>query len=45
MFNINSVASGQVAEIELPHVGIKDPYFEYGVGATKFFKDRFTNGT
>ena len=42
MFNINAVAAGRVAELELPHVGIKDPYFEYGVGATKYFKERFS---
>ena len=42
MFNVNSVAGGQVAEIDMPHMGIRDPYFEYGLGVSKFFKDRFS---
>ena len=42
MFNIGSTVSGTVAEIDLPHVGIRDPYFEYGLGASKYFLDRFS---
>lgn len=42
MFSINAYTSGTVAEIDLPHVGIRDPYFEYGLGVSKFFKDRFS---
>ena len=42
MFNIGSTVSGRVAEIDLPHVGIRDPYFEYGLGASKYFLDRFS---
>ena len=42
MFNIGSTIAGTVAEVDLPHVGIKDPYFEYGLGASKYFLDRFS---
>ncbi len=42
MFNIGATAGGRIAEMDLPSVGIRDPYFEYGVGVSKFFKDRFS---
>ena len=42
MFNIGSRAGGRVAEMDLPGVGIRDPYFEYGLGASKFFKERYS---
>ena len=42
MFNIGATAGGRIAEMDLPSVGIRDPYFEYGLGASKFFKDRFS---
>ena len=42
MFNIGSTVSGTIAEIDLPHVGIRDPYFEYGLGASKYFLNRFS---
>ena len=42
MFNIGSSAGGQIAELDLPHVGIRDPYFEYGLGASKFFGERYS---
>ena len=42
MFNVGASVSGVVAEVDLPHVGIRDPYFEYGLGASKYFLDRFS---
>ena len=42
MFNIGSTVDGVIAEVNLPHVGIIDPYFEYGLGASKYFLDRFS---
>lgn len=42
VFNIMGDVSGKAGNIDLNDVRMKTTYFEYGVGAMKRFKDRFT---
>jgi len=42
MFNILGSASGNAGNVVLPDVRMKRSYIEYGIGATKTWKDRFS---
>ena len=41
MFYINDKLNGRIADTELPNVRMKHGVIEYGVGATKTWKDRY----
>lgn len=42
VFNIMGDVSGKAGNVDLNDVGMRHGYFEYGLGAMKKFKDRFT---
>ena len=42
MFNILGTSSGNAGNVVLPDVRMKRSYIEYGIGATKTWKDRFS---
>lgn len=41
MYNINDNISGQAGNVNLPSIKMEHGYIEYGIGATKKWKDRF----
>ena len=44
MFNINDHVGGHAGvDVDLPNLSMRHGYFQYGIGATKTFKDRFNS--
>ena len=43
MYNINEQVSGRAANIDVPSLKMRHGYFQYGIGATKTWKDRLSS--
>jgi hypothetical protein len=41
MYNINDQISGRAGGVDLPNLQMRHGWFEYGIGGTKQFKERF----
>lgn len=43
MFNINEQVGGQAGNVDLPNLNMRHGYLQYGIGATKTWKDRLNS--
>ena len=43
MYNINEQTSGRVATMDIPNLKMRHGYLQYGIGATKTWKDRLAS--
>lgn len=43
MYNINDHVSGSAGNVDLPSISMRHGYIQYGVGATKIWKDRLNS--